>query len=368
MWVLVVLLLFTSAPSSEGADALEATFNNAATALSRGDLSSAEQGFQSVLKAQPSNIGALGNLGVIYSRMGRTRDAVGVYRRALKLAPNQPGLLLNLGLAHLKEENHAAAKPLFEKLVSLRPADVRAKELLATSQVYTNEAAKALELLHSLPASPSVLYATGLAHLKLGNRDKARQVLDESLPAAMTAAQAALLRGKAFYDATLFDDAIKEYRTARQLDPALPGLSLELARALVSIRDNDAAEAELRGILKQHPSDPEAAYLLGALLVGLGKEAEAEPLLEISRTARPDGWGAYFYLGRAKLQRDQPVAAVALLEKAAELNPDDSTVLYQLSRALKAAGRDADARKASARVAELKRQGVTRDPAAPALP
>ncbi|HYP08504.1 MAG TPA: tetratricopeptide repeat protein, partial [Bryobacteraceae bacterium] len=339
MWVLVVILLFLSAPSSEGADSsLETTFNSAASALSRGDLASAEQGFQSVLKAQPNNIGALGNLGVIYSRMGRTRDAVAVYTRALKIAPKEPGLLLNLGLAHLKEENHAAAKPLFARLLTMRPGDLRAKELLATSQVYTNEPAKALELLGTLPSSPSVLYATGLAHLKLGNRDKARQLLDDSLPAAMTPAQAAVLRGKAFYDATLFEDAIREYRMARELDPALPGVCLALARSLISARENDAAQTELRTILKQQPKDPEAAYLLGALLVGIGNEAEAEPLLEISRAARPDGWGAYFYLGRAKLQRDDAKSAVALLEKAAELNPDDATVLYQLSRALKAVG------------------------------
>jgi hypothetical protein len=59
---------------------------------------------------------------------------------------------------------------------------------------------------------------------------------------------------------------------------------------------------------------------------------------------------------------------VALLEKAAELNPDDSTVLYQLSRALKAAGRDAESRKTSARVAELKRQAVKRDQGAAIAP
>jgi tetratricopeptide (TPR) repeat protein len=368
VWVLVVLLWFTSAPSSEGADALETAFNNAASSLSRGDLPAAEQGFRTVLKSQPNNIGALGNLGVIYSRTGRTRDAIEVYRRALKLAPKDPGLLLNLGLAHLKEENHPAAKPLFEQIVALRPADVRARELLATTQVYTNEPAKAVEALQALPASPSVLYLLGLAYLKLGDREKARQYLDESLPAAMTPAQAAVLRGKAHFDATLFEDAVREYRQGRELDPTLPGVSLELARALISARDNEAAETELRAILKKQPRDAEASYLLGALLVLQGNEAEAEPLLEVSRAARPDGWGAYFYLGRAKLQSNDATAAVALLEKASELNPDDSSVLYQLSRAFKAAGRDAEARKASARVAELKRLGVNRDQGAVILP
>ena len=51
-----------------------------------------------VLKSQPDHIGALGNLGVIYSRSGRTHEAIEVYRRALKLAPNDAPLLVNLGL------------------------------------------------------------------------------------------------------------------------------------------------------------------------------------------------------------------------------------------------------------------------------
>jgi tetratricopeptide (TPR) repeat protein len=361
VWVLVVLLLITSAPSSEGADALETTFNSAATALSRGELQAAEQGFSTVLKSQPNNIGALGNLGVIYSRTGRTHDAIDVYKRALKVAPNTPGLILNLGLAYLKEENHAAAKPLFEQILSRNPSDARTRELLASTQVYTGEPGKALGALETLPSNPNVIYLTGLAHLKLGDREKAHHYLDELLPAAMSPAQAALLRGKAYYDQTLFDDAVREYRKARELDPSLPGVSLELARALISIRDNESAEAELRTLLKQQPRDAETLYLMGALLVLQGKEADAEPLLEVSRQARPDGWGAYFYLGRAKLQTGDGEAAVKLLERANELNRDDATVLYQLSRALKAVGRDADARKASARVAELKRQGVARD-------
>ena len=358
MWIVVLILLFVSAPSSEGADALETTFNNAAAALSRGDLASAESGFRTVLEAQPKHVGALGNLGVIYSRSGRTKDAIDAYRRALKIAPKDRALLLNLGLAYMKDENHASARQAFEQISA---PDARVRELLAATLVHTNENAKALQLLADLPRTANVLYLTGLAHLKAGNRETARKTLDESLPAAATPAQVAFLRGRAYYDATLFDDAIREYKTARDADASLPGLSLELARAYISARDNDAAESELRAILKRQPKDAEASYLLGALLVTQGKEAEAVPLLEFARAARPDGWGAWFYLGRAKLQRNDAKAAAQMLEKAAALNPDESSVLYQLSRAYKALGRDVDARKAAARVAELKRQGVQRD-------
>lgn len=361
MLVLLYILLFLSAPSSEGADALETTFSGAAAALSRGDFAAAEQGFQTVLKARPDHIGALGNLGVIYARSGRTREAIDAYRRALKIAPGDTALLVNLGLAYLKQNDQAAAKRIFAPLAGRSPQDARLRELLATTQVHTGESEKALATLEQLPRSPNVIYLMGMANLRLGHREKARQLLDESFPAAMTPAQAAFLRGKAFYDATLFEDAIREYRKARELDATLPGVPIELARALVSARDNDAAEIELRGILKIHAGDADASYLLGAMLVQQGKTGEAIPLLEQARSARPDGWGAYYYLGRAKLQSSHARSAAPLLKKAAALNPDEPAVYYHLSRALKAIGREAEAREAAARVAELKRQGITRD-------
>jgi uncharacterized protein HemY len=88
--------------------------------------------------------------------------------------------------------------------------------------------------------------------------------------------------------------------------------------------------------------------------------------LEKARAARQDGWGAYYYLGRAGLQTNDAQSTAPLLEKAASLNYE-SSVFYHLSRALKALGRDAEARKASARVAELKR-GMERDQDAVILP
>ena len=344
----------------QGADALEATFSKAATALSLGELAAAEQGFLAVLKTRPSHIGALGNLGVVYSRMGRTHDAVNIYQQALKLAPNDPPLLLNLGLAHMREENHQAANGIFTQLAARNPGDLRLQALLATTEVHLGHAGRALATLEKLPPSANVIYLIGLSYLKLGQREKARTILDESFPSAMTPAQAAFLRGKAYYDSELFDDSIREYRKARELDPSLPGISMELARALVSLRDYGEAQAELRAILKSRPADAEAAYLLGAILVQEAKEAEAIPYLETAVAARPDGWGGYYYLGRAKLQGNDAKGALPLLEKAAALNPDESAVFYQLARALKTLGRDVEARKASSRVAELKRKGITR--------
>ena len=57
-------------------------------------------------------MGALGNLGVIYSRRHCYSKAIAVYNQALKLNPRDPGLLLDLGLVCLKQGNYAQARRL----------------------------------------------------------------------------------------------------------------------------------------------------------------------------------------------------------------------------------------------------------------
>ena len=71
----------TSARRSRG----EPSLNHAEYA---GDYAAAEEGFRRVLNSAPDNIGALGNLGVVYSRTNRLTDAevdevIDVVRKAL---------------------------------------------------------------------------------------------------------------------------------------------------------------------------------------------------------------------------------------------------------------------------------------------
>ncbi len=341
-WLISAVLLLASA---------ETEFQRAVQALAKGDLVAAERGFQRVLKAQPNHVGALGNLGVVYSRMQRVPDAIAVYRRALKLAPDEPGLLLNLGLAYLKLEDYNAAKPLFAAL----PVTPQSSELLATCRLFTGEVDAALATLEKLPRTPGVLYLLGTAYLKKKDRPRAQSVFEELLTTSASPAQAQYLAGKAYYESTLFDEAAVAFRKALELDPSLPGLHLELGKTLISLRDNAAAESELRAALDRSPHDAAAAYYLGALLVLESRPEEAFVLLERARSARPDGWAAWYYLGRAKMQLRDTAAAIALLEKAAELNPDEAAIHYQLSRAYQAAGRPSDAQRAEARFSALRR-------------
>jgi predicted Zn-dependent protease len=354
MRFLVVPLLALGLAAAPGDPARHA-FESAVQALSAQDLTSAERGFQHVLKLQPNHIGALGNLGVVYSRMGRYADAVDAGRRALKLAPSDPQLNLNVGLAYLKQDDYSASKPYLRKVLAAKPDHTQARELLATAQLFTGELPAATEALESLrPAgSPSVLYLLSIAYLKQNRKEEARAAVAQ-LFSSVPPAQAHLLAGRAYYESTLFEEALAELIRARELAPALPALSRELGKTYVSLRRAEDAKAALRDALDLDPADAEARYFLGALLVQEGTLTAGVEHLERARAARPEFWGSYYYLGRAAFASGQPAEAARLLERSSQLRPDDTAVLYQLARALKAAGKDAQSQRISARLAELR--------------
>lgn len=331
-------------------------FEDGVRALAHGDLAAAELRFREVLKTQPNHIGALGNLGVVYSRLDRPSEAIGVYRKALALAPREPGLLLNLGLAHLKLLQYAEAKPLFLKIAAMGRPSAQVRELLATTRIFTGEAPAAVQDLEALrveaPDRSGVLYLLAVGYLKQKNTEAARGAFAD-LMKVLNAEQGNYFAGKAYLETGNFEEAEKSLKAAG----ATPGALLELGKTLVSLRNEEEAVDALRQALRQAPEDTEAAYYLGALLSQKEEsEAEGMTLLEAVRKKRPDSWGALYYLGKVLLRQDKAVAGVPLLERAAKLNPTEPAVWFQLIQGYRKVGRQADSKAAMARFNALRQE------------
>jgi tetratricopeptide (TPR) repeat protein len=354
---LTLVLLITTALS--GADTAEAAFQRAVSALSSQDYKTAEKEFQLVLKLEPGNVGALGNLGVVYSKTQLYDKAIGVYQRALKVAPGDKALSTNLGLAYLKQERFTAALPLFVRL-SQDPTNLQARELVATCHLSLFQNQEALaevsSLLEAEPDNAGLLYMKGVALSRLKKISESQQAFTRMM-AATNPAQANFLMGKASYETEGFDQAADFFRKVIAADPAFEGAHRELGKTLVSLRDDDNAEKELR---LAGTNDSEAVYFLGALL-SQRHPAEAITLLNKSKELAPDFWGPFYYLGRIAVEQGRAKEAVGYLERAAALNPEESAVQYQLGRAFQKTGREAEARTAFARVKELKEKSLRKE-------
>lgn len=319
----------------------QAQFEQAAVALRENNLARAEAMFAAFVKSQPRHIGGLGNLGVVYSRQGRPAKAAEIWERALAIAPGDPGLRTNLGLAYLRLEEYRKAVPVLEPVRT-----PQGRELLATGKLFSGDAAGARAILADLPDTPGVLYLIAVAQLRQGQKAEAAATFDRLVNTALSHEQVSFLRGKAYYEAGAFEEAIQSLNAIKT---DLPGLALERGKVFVSLRDAEHAEAALRHAIRETPLDSEANYFLGALLVQQDRAAEGAALLEIARASRPNFWGTHFYLGRAGLSLRTPAKAVTALEKARALNPAEPQIEFQLAKAYTAAQRPADAKAALAR-------------------
>jgi len=159
--------------------------------------------------------------------------------------------------------------------------------------------------------------------------------------------------GEAYYDSKLFEQAVQAFQEVGRGDPGFPGAHRELGKVYVSLRQNDEAERELRLAVEQDPRDAVAVYFLGGLLVQTDRFADGVVYLERARSIDPDSWATYLYLGKAKLRLKDNDGAARYLQQSADLNPEEPTIFYLLASALRALGKDDQARAALRRVSEL---------------
>ena len=223
------------------ADPVQALFDKSVAALAAEDYATAEQGFWSVLKAKPDNIGAYGNLGVVYTRTHQYAKAIEVCAHGLDFAPSDPGLLLNLGLAYIKQGQYANALPVFGKLVKVSPANRQARELLATCQLYTGNLYTALESLQALKSadagSTNVLRLLALTYYRLNQPEKAQAVFSE-LRSSAPPGDANLAIGKTQYEIGHYEESVESIRKALRADPRLPNARRELGKALAGLHQD----------------------------------------------------------------------------------------------------------------------------------
>ncbi|HSM77744.1 MAG TPA: tetratricopeptide repeat protein, partial [Bryobacteraceae bacterium] len=106
---------------------IQEDYQTAGRAMREGRLREAETAFRHVLSLAPNDVGAHGNLGVIYMRERKWTEALTELEIARKLAPQVPGVRLNIGLAQFRQGNYREAIPPFESVLRDSPGSVPAR-------------------------------------------------------------------------------------------------------------------------------------------------------------------------------------------------------------------------------------------------
>lgn len=99
-------------------------------------------------------------------------------------------------------------------------------------------------------------------------------------------ATAAVVEGRCALNLRRYEDAAVALEAARQLDPGLPGVSLDLTVAYYHADDLEAAESALARAESESPDDPRVALYRGLLLMEGSEDASAAAAFE--RAGRMD--------------------------------------------------------------------------------
>ena len=155
-----------------------------------------------------------------------------------------------------------------------------------------------------------------------------------------------------------YDTAVTEFRAALQLDPTLVSRArFPLAVALFEMRNSTEARREFEAVRHESGDHPNILYYLGRL--DLMDEKFEDAIRNLTRAmAQPPFPDTAYHLGFACLKAGHLAAAEKWLKVAAQADPADSAVPYQLALVYRKQGRDAEAKKAFALSTEIRQRGA----------
>ena len=132
-----------------------------------------------------------------------------------------------------------------------------------------------------------------------------------------------------------FDDAVRWFEQALQLNPKAIPYRVHLASALSERRDFAAADAQLKIILQSQPDDLEARYVLAKLRYDQGRLEESQAEYRALLQKDPSHVGVNHLLGELLLELDQQEEAITCFRTALTGNPDFAPALSQLATHLR---------------------------------
>jgi tetratricopeptide (TPR) repeat protein len=309
--------------------------------LGSGDVYASLELLREAVSRQPSNVAALELMAEAAQRAARWQEAEFALKSALGLQPDNIGLRLRLGEVFLAMGDASAARDVFRELTERFPHSDRAWAALGLIDARlgnTERALKALaQALHENPLLPEV--QLGYGELLLANRQysEALEALRAASNLLQSDPQVEARLGQVKLATSQPEAALGHLRSAVAGGFRPRDVQRSLAMALVET--GNLSEAE-RVMADAGPDDTvDHALLEGMLLLRRGNLEEAEARLRRVAEQRPTDVEVLNALAAAVYQQGRYSEALILLERAVGLAPQSEPL--EANRLLAAAAKAA---------------------------
>ena len=250
----------------------------------------ANQAFEKLDKTAQGSPEWLALVGDSRAERGQYRSAFYFFKQALQLDPALSQA--HTGLADVYRKTGHADWAAIVEAKAPKPDCIKAKEACAFAA-----------------GQPGVASSSSNPYWRVrGNNELARRAF-RRLGEIPESVELHVLQAEILTEHSKSAEAVAQLRAARKLAPSDYRVARQLAVALHSAKDYDAAIVELEQIVKQEPNAPDLQ----------------------------------FYLGDCWLQKAQPVKAIPYLQAAVKLDPSALPAQAALGTAYRTTGRQADA-------------------------
>ncbi len=337
-------------------DRVSALHAEASAAEASGDLSTAIEKYQQILKLDPRLAPAYNNLGALYFKQGQFHDAAEVLQRGLKIDPTMSSASALLGLSFFQMGEYAKARPHLEAALKAHPTDANAEFTLVNDLTklgdFETAAVHLQQLAKRQPGNERIWYLLGRVYMQLSEQalGKINQIDPNSVWAHEISAE--LMESMKNYEG-----AIVEYKKALEMAPKQPGLHLKLGDLYWSLSQWDNATEQFELEQQIDPRNCMAEWKLGDILLQKSVETE-EALSRVDKAlaACPNLTEARADRGRLLLKLHREQDAIPELLAAEKANPAEPSTHFLLAQAYRATGRSEDARNEMKTFSELEQK------------
>jgi tetratricopeptide (TPR) repeat protein len=291
---------------------------------------------RAVVAAEPQNVEARANLGVLLFFQGQPVEAVPNLKAAVDAQPELWKIRALLGIAERESGDDAAGRADLEAAfphTDELKLKIEVGQNLIESYAASDDLDKASDLVGTLlklaPTDPALLYTSYRIHTQM-----AVAAMTELALAAPDSAQTH--QAMAHELQRDHDDAgtIANLKQALAIDPGLPGGHFELAEALHASDDQRLraeAEAQYKLAIEANPSDPKAQSRMGDIEVEKGDLEAAKGYYQQALKLQPGSADAAIGLANVLSEQGKPNDALPVLLQVETADPTNILAHYRLS-------------------------------------
>ena len=224
---------------------LDLMLNQALQAMQNGNFSGAEIILKRVIQAHPTNLAALNILGLASASQSKHREAVEIFKKAVRINNKDPGLHYNLAKALLESGNDADAIQHHRKTSELAPKNPDAWLNYGKSLSNLGRHQEAIEkydrALSNQPNFAEAFLNKGASLKELKKYQEALDCAEKALILNESLAEAWSNRGVALKELRRYQEAIESYEKAISIKPDFYEAWLNRGSALSEIKNYDQA-------------------------------------------------------------------------------------------------------------------------------